>query len=458
VHGLSIPGLRRGLGIILILLFASACASPVSTLPSARSAAESATLVPTIPITSAPVAPATSTPNSPSPLPAATADVDVQPAAVIASPVPSSTPEPAPAEAAPFDSALAGELQQILDATVADGTIPGAVLAVHIPGHTPWSGASGLADRRQRLPMEPSTRVRIASISKIFTAVVVMQLVEEGAIDLDAPMTTWLPDLVPNGEQITVRNLLNHTSGLYDFVEDRRFISHGYQKPDRMWEPQELVAYAVKHRPAFAPGAEGAFDYSSTNYVILGMIVERVTGNSLAHEMKQRIFEPLRLENTFFAPHDAVQGQQAHGYMHQTDQTDISLSIVFATANLVSTASDTQRFGQALLDGELLRPATRALMYQFVNGHGQYNMPDLAYGEGIMRNRLPVGPGPDGRPRPAEASLVVGHIGGFGGFRSALWAAPESGITVALAMNQAATDPNILATRVFDTILRHQGR
>jgi D-alanyl-D-alanine carboxypeptidase len=401
--------------------------------------------------------------NSPTalkPVASATASAGARPAAAPASPVAPSTPAPAPAQAAPapFDPALAADLQRILDVTVADGAIPGAVLAVHIPGHAPWSGASGLAERQQRLPMEPTTRVRIASISKIYTAVVVMQLVEEGAIDLDAPMTTWLPDLVPNGERITVRNLLNHTSGLYDFVEDRRFISRGYQKPDRIWEPQELVAYAAKHRPAFAPGAAGAFDYSSTNYVILGMIVERVTGNSLAQEMKKRIFAPLRLENTFFAPQDAVRGQQAHGYMKQIDQTNISLSIVFATANIVSTASDVQRFGQALLNDELLQPETRALMYQFVHGHGQYNMPELAYGEGIMRNRLPVGPGPDGQPRPAEASMVVGHIGGFGGFRSALWAAPESGITVALAVNQAATDPNILATRVFDTILRHQGR
>jgi CubicO group peptidase (beta-lactamase class C family) len=153
-----------------------------------------------------------------------------------------------------------------------------------------------------------------------------------------------------------------------------------------------------------------------------------------------------------------VQGQQAHGYRHAVDQTNISMSIVFATANIVSTASDMQRFGQALLNDDLLQPATRKLMYRFVHAHGQYNMPYLAYGEGLMYNRLLVGPGPDGQPRPAEASTVVGHIGGFGGFRSAVWAAPESGITIALAMNQGATDPNILATRVFDTILRHQGR
>jgi D-alanyl-D-alanine carboxypeptidase len=359
---------------------------------------------------------------------------------------------------APFDPSLAAELQQILDAIVADGSIPGAVLAVHIPGQEPWSGASGLADRERRLPMQPDTRVRIASISKVFTAVVVLQLVEEGRIALDAPMTTWLPDLVPNGDAITVRQLLNHTTGLYDFVEDRRFINRGYQNPSRIWQPRELVAYAAKFRPAFAPGAAGAWDYSSTNYVILGMIVEQVTGHTLGQEMRSRIFTPLKLENSFFAPEDVVRGQQAHGYLHNVDQTNISLSIAFATANIVSTVSDVQRFAQALAGGELLQPATLDLMYQFVNGKGQYNMPELAYGEGIMRNRLAVGPGPDGKPRPAEASTVVGHIGGFGGFRSAVWTAPASGITIALAMNQAGTDPNILATRAFDAILRHQGR
>jgi len=97
-------------------------------------------------------------------------------------------------------------------------------------------------------------------------------------------------------------------------------------------------------------------------------------------------------------------------------------------------------------------------MFAFQNGKGQYNMPKLEYGLGVMRNQLAVGPNPQGQARPATLSTVLGHTGGFGGFRSALWYAPESGITIALGMNQGATDPNILATRALQAILASQGR
>ena len=97
-------------------------------------------------------------------------------------------------------------------------------------------------------------------------------------------------------------------------------------------------------------------------------------------------------------------------------------------------------------------------MLTFLNGKGQYNMPSLEYGLGVMRNNLPVGPDASGRARPAAVSAVLGHTGGFGGFRSVLWHAPESGVTIALGENQGATDPNILATSVLDAVLRSQGR
>jgi D-alanyl-D-alanine carboxypeptidase len=354
-----------------------------------------------------------------------------------------------------FDSELAVELQQILDETVADGFIPGAVLAVYVPGQELWEGASGIADRTTREPMTPDTRVRIASISKVFTAIVVLQLVEEGIIDINAPMTTWLPNLVPNGENITVRNLLNHTTGLYDYVEDRNFINLGYQNPTRVWEPHEMVDYAVTHPPAFAPSTPGAWDYSSTNYVILGMIVEQATGNTLAQEMRTRILEPLNMQHTFFAPDEAVEGPQARGYRNEVDQTGISMSIAFATANIVSTVADVRTFGQGIQNGTLLRPETLDILYTFEDGHGQYNMPELAYGNGIMRHRFVVGPSADGSPFSPEETTVVGHIGGFGGFRSALWTVPATGITIALGENQGATDPNILASRVLEAVLRH---
>ncbi|HWQ14037.1 MAG TPA: serine hydrolase domain-containing protein [Roseiflexaceae bacterium] len=378
--------------------------------------------------------------------------------------VPVATATVAPAEAptqlppGSIDPALAAALQRILDETVADGKIPGAVLAVQIPGYEPWAGASGYADVQRAQPMTPATQVRIASISKVFTAVVVMQLVEEGRLDLDAPIATWYPGLVPYGDAITVRALLNHTAGLYDYLEDKHFLARAFQAPEYRWPPEELVAYAAQQQPVFLPGTQDAWDYSSTNYVLLGMIVEQVTGNPLAYEMRQRVLIPAGLRHTYFPPDEAVEGVQARGYRHERDQTNISLSFAYATANMVSTVGDVQRFGEALFGGRLLRPETLEMMLTFENGKGQYNMPALEYGLGVMRNVLPVGPDASGRARPAAASTVLGHIGGFGGFRSALWHAPESGITIALGVNQGATDPNILATRVFDAILAAQGR
>jgi D-alanyl-D-alanine carboxypeptidase len=271
-------------------------------------------------------------------------------------------------------------------------------------------------------------------------------------------MSTWLPGLVPGGRRITVRNLLQHTTGLYDYLEDRNYVTRAYQTPNRIWAPEELVKYAVQFPPAFTPGTQGQWDYSSTNFVILGMIVEKVTGNLLAAEIRSRILEPLQLNATFFTPQDSVVGPQAHGYSRSVDQTRVAMSMVYATASIVSTIGDVRAFAEGLFGGKLLKPETMALMQGFVNGKGQYNMPRLEYGFGLMRNQLPAGPGPNGKARPAEVVTVLGHIGGFGGFRSALWYAPESGIIVAIGMNQAATDPNILATRLFDAALAGTGR
>ena len=222
-----------------------------------------------------------------------------------------------------------------------------------------------------------------------------------------------------------------------------------------MWAPRELVAYAERISPLFQPGAEGAWDYSSTNYVILGMLVEQVTGNPLADEMLRRIFEPLTLDRTVFAYDQPISGL-ARGYRGLEDRTNVSMSFGFATANIVSTVDDVRRFAQALFGGQLLRPESLAAMSEFVNGKGQYNMPALEYGLGLMRNQLPVGPSLGGPARSAAASTVLGHTGGFAGFRAVVWWAPESEITIALSLNQGSTDPNMLATNVLEAVLTWQ--
>jgi D-alanyl-D-alanine carboxypeptidase len=359
----------------------------------------------------------------------------------------------ATAEAAlpPLDAEQAAALQAALDRAVADGYIPGAVAAVNIPGYQTWVGASGLADRQAQTPMTPETQVRIASISKVFTAATVLLLIEEGRLSLDDTLDTWFPGLVPGADTITVRNLLQHTTGLYDFLEDYQYVNQAYREPERLFAPAELVAYAAQFPAAFRPGAEGAWDYSSTNFVILGMIVEAVTGRSLAEEMRARIFAPLGLEGTSFAPDEPIAGPFATGNSGGAVQQNVAMSFGYATANLVSTVADVQTFGRALFAGDLLSAESRELMLSFVGGKGQYNMPELAYGLGVMRNVLPVG-------RGAEESTVYGHIGGYGGFRSALWHAPASGATIALGVNQAGTDPNLLAASLFDATLDVMGR
>jgi D-alanyl-D-alanine carboxypeptidase len=286
----------------------------------------------------------------------------------------------------------------------------------------------------------------------------VLQLAEEGRLDLDAAVATYLPDLLPDGDAISVRHLLQHRSGLYDYLEDIDFVSRAYRDPTRSWAPAELVAYATGFPLAFAPGADGAWDYSSTNYVVLGMLIEQVTGNSLAAELRARIFEPLELRHTFVAPFEASDDAQARGYAEGVDHTRVAMSFVFATGNLLSTASDLQRCVDALFDGRLLQPESLAAMTTFVDGNGQYGMPELAYGLGLMRHQFYLGPRADGQARAAAETRVYGHIGGFGGFRSAVWHNPERDITIALSINQSMTDPNPLAAQILDAVLRQQGQ
>lgn len=435
----------------LLALLAAGCSIPVSQAPASANPTLAAVAPSSAPSTNAPVAP---TAGVPTVQPSATAVPSATPAPSTATPAPpTATPEPTAVPLQPFDPALAAELQRILDQSVADGYIPGITLSVSLPGYKPWVGVSGVADRTQLTPMTPDTRVRIASISKTFTAIVVLQLVEEGKLGLDTPLEEYLPGLLRNGEAITVRQLLQHTTGLYDYLEDRNFVVRAYQTPARVWAPSELVKYAVQFPPAFAPGAADNWDYSSTNYVILGMIVEQVTGRTLGQELRERIFEPLGMGASYFAPEESVEGPYARGYSRSIDQSNAPMSLVFGTASIVATASDVRRFGEALLNGDLLSPAMQEQMFGFVSGYGQYNMPALEYGLGVMRNRLPTSV-----ERSDAARTVVGHIGGFGGFRSALWAAPESGATLALGINQAATDPNLLAAPIFEAILNSLDR
>lgn len=359
--------------------------------------------------------------------------------------------------AKPVDPALAQALEQVLAQASRNQQVPAIALAVSVPGYQTWYGSRGLADRRSGVRAEPTHRFRVGSLSKLFVATVAMQLVEEGTLDLNAPIGMWMPKVVPAADRMTLRQLMNHTSGLNDYL-DNPFMRRVLQNPRRVWAPAELVAVAVERGPYFQPGAAGRWRYSNTDYVLLGMLIEKVTGNSLAEELHQRVIDRLKLQNTFFEPDDRVQGPMMRGYAGNGDWTDLHPSYAWGAGSIVSTVEDLTRFGQALFEGRLMSPGTLTTMLSFVDGGSSFGLRGMEYGLGVMRYRIPVGPGSNGRQRPAALSLALGHIGGVGGYRAALWYLPESKITIAAGFNEANVDPVPLPNTVLQAILAHQGR
>jgi D-alanyl-D-alanine carboxypeptidase len=351
------------------------------------------------------------------------------------------------AAAPPAAPELSAALDQALAATRAELRATGALLSVSAPGLGSYSGASGLADRATGAPLAPEARVRVASVSKLFVAVVVLQLVQEGWLLLDHSVEHWLPGLVPGGEQITVRQLLGHRSGLPDYLADG-LVGRARREPGRVWAPAELVAEALRKPRRFAPGAPGRFAYANTNYILLGMIVERVTGNSLERELGQRIVAPLGLRGTALAPPSAEPGDLARGYVRDSDYTALNMSVAWAAGGVTSTVADLDRFMRALMGGELLGAGALAALLECGPTGGAWGIADMAYGLGVMRRTLP-GPG------PAAARLAYGHTGALGGYRAALWHLPASGVTIAVALTSYEAEPQRVVTRVLEVLAAH---
>ena len=246
-----------------------------------------------------------------------------------------------------------------------------------------WTGASGEADVRTGRPMTSGGRVRIGSATKTFTATVVLQLAAEGRVRLNAPVERYLPGLVRgngyDGARITVRDLLRHTSGLPDHVDGLDWDTF----PDwryRTFTPVELVRLALDQ-----PHPEPPWAYSTTNFVLAGMIVERVTGHDIGYEITHRLIRPLRLHDTYW-PGDSpyIKGPHPHGYTDGVDITDLNVTWGGAGGALVSSLFDENRFFAALLGGRLLPPAYLRQMMTTVEADPDRLWPGARYGLGLI--------------------------------------------------------------------------
>jgi D-alanyl-D-alanine carboxypeptidase len=325
--------------------------------------------------------------------------------------VPTSTPT---AEAAPGrDPGLQQRLDRLVDVT----GFPGVIATVKGRDGKVRSYTAGVGDLRDGSPVPADGRVRIASNTKMFTATVVLQLVAEGLVDLDVPVERYLPGVVRgkggDGRRITVHQLLQQTSGLPDYdtiVEERggslQAVAHDYV------EPHDLLDAALAVRRGFEPGER--WEYSNTNYVVLGLLVQRVTQRPVGEEITRRIIRPAGLRDTYWPRQgeQRLRGEHPRGYWADApgapyeDITRMDPSLGWAAGQLVSTTADLGRFMEALLGGELLPPAQLAEMRRTVRAPEFDAEPGWRYGLGIASHRLGCG------------GLGWGHGGDIQGFET----------------------------------------
>ncbi|MFB9902959.1 serine hydrolase domain-containing protein [Allokutzneria oryzae] len=297
-----------------------------------------------------------------------------------------------------------GALKAGLDRMVATRAAT-AALARLDDGPAHWSGAAGVRELSSPARPRADGHFRIGSVTKTFVATVLLQLADEGRLGLDDPIARHLPGTVPNGERITVRQLLNHTSGLYDYMHDPGYSTNRWRGDARFrsYRPQELLAVAFSHPPVF-PHPGSAWKYSNTNYIVAGLLIERLTGRDYGTEIRDRILRPLGLAHTTVpGDHPGVAEPHAHGYTWidggPVDATAMNPSLDWAAGEMVSTSADLNRFLAALLAGRLTSAAGLAAMKQTVP-----TGTDFQYGLGLQRFDLPCG------------ARVFGHGGELIGF------------------------------------------
>ncbi|MBA9002435.1 serine hydrolase domain-containing protein [Thermomonospora cellulosilytica] len=317
------------------------------------------------------------------------------------------------------------ELREVMRRLTTEDGAPGALAEVRDRrGRT--AIASGVADVRTGAPMDPRSRFRIGSLTKPFVATVVLQLVGEGRVVLDEPIERHLPGVVRgngnDGREITVRHLLQHTSGLPD-VLDHRTPQEFLRDPLRHWEPRELVDIALQHPRLFEPGRR--WDYSNTNYLLAGMLVESVTGRPYGEEIERRIIEPLGLHGTSVPGDDpGIPAPHPRGYVRTPDGlldlTHLNPTLAGSSGGMISSAADLNRFFGALLHGRLLRPAQRRQMMTAMPTGGSSG---ARYGLGLQW-----------RPLPCSDDGFWGHGGDMLGF-TALAGATTSGRRASVMAN-----------------------
>ena len=329
---------------------------------------------------------------------------------------------------------IAPALDRLARAAVTEDGVTGIVIGIGREREAPTVVAAGLANVAEHAPMRRASGFKVASIAKTFLAALTLSLAQEGKLALDDKLARFLPD-VPNAERVSLKQLLNHTSGYDDYITDA-FAAAAHAQPGKAWDPRELLAFAHPERLGFEPGSR--FDYSDTNYLLLHMALETALGRSPIAEMRQRFIAPLGLSATWFASEETVPaGILAHGY----SDLDDSGSLQDATGEpdvlggddgaMVSNAADLLRWGQALFGGHVLAKSQLDEMLSFVTPSEENSAPGSGYGLGVERF-------------PYAGLILYGHTGSVPGYNSILLYEPTTQTTIVLALNSDPVDDALL--------------
>jgi len=335
---------------------------------------------------------------------------------------------------------LSQKLQGLVDSMIdvkSEDPIHNAVLLVECP-KIKWKGAAGRADGKNE-PMTADHKFKIASIGKTFTATVVLQLIEEGSLNLNDTIDRFLDNLIvnvdslhihegiPYGRQITTEQLLAQTSGIADYMEDSRFIPDVIEHPKAQYNPAKILGkyyeYQTNKSAKFPPG--NGFNYSDVNYVLLAMIIEHVTGETYQAQLKARIFDPLGLENSYLEYYEEPRGNKplSHAFLGTMDLvTDINTSMDWGGGGIVSTGEELNTFFRALIDGKLFREKSTLNQMLGAADKGRGGT-DYDYGYGIMK-------------RSIHGLTFYGHGGAYD---CDVFYCPEKNISVCLSLNQMET-------------------
>ena len=366
-----------------------------------------------------------------------------EPAVAPAEPLPAIQPSvPSdPVELPPLPADVSRRLSAYLESLVfrrGDPSLrsaPGAVLLVDLPDGR-FLSAAGSADLAEDRAVGPADAFEIGSITKMFTAAILLQLHEEGLLSLDDSLSIWLPELaasIPNGEVMTLRQLASHTAGLNEYERDLYPLPQliGDQTLlERGFTPEEIVQWVAANKPPlFEPGSPGAWQYSNTGYVLLGMVLESATGQRLGELYGQRIFEPLGLDSAMLLEGIPQDGQIARGYNAMNgdyaDMTRWNASGAWAAGALAMNAADLAAFAHALMDGRLFQnDETLGLMTDFVSTGQDHGF--TGYGLGLAQLQ-------DG---------TWGHAGGTPGFGSSLVIDPAREMVVVFLGNSGSFNVN----------------